>query len=267
VSDAAPELAGRVPGAPERERRRWFLDHVRGAAGEVHAFCAEAGLTLDGRRVLDLGCGDGFITLGLALGTGASRVVGTDIVATDVEELGRLSRSALRRELPENLSFETCTETSLPFETASFDVVTSWSVFEHVSRPVEVLSEVRRVLRPGGYVFLQIWPLYHSEHGSHLWYWYPEGFAHLRRPVDELRAEVATSTALESDVVDAVLVDLDTLNRITLDELHRALGEAGFRVARAELLTGTTNIPEELADVPLADLLVAGVKLIALPVD
>jgi ubiquinone/menaquinone biosynthesis C-methylase UbiE len=265
VSDQAPQLAGRVSTGPEQDRTRWFLDHVRGAAAEVRSFLVEAGLSLDGRGVLDLGCGDGFIPLGLCLGSRPSRVVGTDIVATDVDDLAALSRRVLQAELPEQLSFETCTETTLPFEDASFDTVVSWSVFEHVSRPVEVLREVHRVLRPGGHLFLQIWPLYHSEHGSHLWYWLP-AFEHLRRPADELRAQVASADDLPAGAIEATLVDFDTLNRMTLDRLQRSLVAAGFRITRVELLTGTTHLPEGLEDVPLVDLLVAGVKLIAVPI-
>ncbi len=42
---------------------------------------------------------------------------------------------------------------SIPYPDASFDVVVSDNVLEHLDNPVEVFSEVRRVLKPGG-VFL-----------------------------------------------------------------------------------------------------------------
>jgi SAM-dependent methyltransferase len=265
VNGDAPKLAGRAPGGPEEERVVWFLDHVRGAAAEVRRFLVEAGLGLDGRRVLDLGCGDGFITLGLCLGSRPSRVVGTDIIPTDVGELAALSRSALQAELPEELSFETCGETMLPFEDASFDTVVSWSVFEHVARPVEVLREAHRVLRPGGHLFLQIWPLYHSEHGSHLWRWLGP-YEHLLRSAQSVRDHVAATDDLPAAALEATLVDFDTLNHMTLDRLQRSLVAAGFRIVRIELLSGTTHLPEGLEDIPLVDLLVAGVKLIAVPI-
>ncbi len=42
--------------------------------------------------------------------------------------------------------------TALPFADASFDLITSNMVFEHLARPDAALSEIRRVLKPGGHV-------------------------------------------------------------------------------------------------------------------
>ena len=39
---------------------------------------------------------------------------------------------------------------ALPFADSSFDLITANMVMEHVKDPVRILSEVRRVLRPGG---------------------------------------------------------------------------------------------------------------------
>jgi SAM-dependent methyltransferase len=46
----------------------------------------------------------------------------------------------------------------LPFESASFDCVTSFGVLEHVESDVGSLSEIRRVLRPGGLFFVTFLP-------------------------------------------------------------------------------------------------------------
>ncbi|HTG46425.1 MAG TPA: class I SAM-dependent methyltransferase [Actinomycetota bacterium] len=43
---------------------------------------------------------------------------------------------------------------SLPYEDASFDLIFSKYVFEHLDRPVAVLRELRRVLRPGGHLLI-----------------------------------------------------------------------------------------------------------------
>jgi SAM-dependent methyltransferase len=42
----------------------------------------------------------------------------------------------------------------LPYEDATFDLVFSKYVFEHLDRPVEVLRELRRVLKPGGHLLI-----------------------------------------------------------------------------------------------------------------
>jgi len=56
--------------------------------------------------------------------------------------------------------------TRMVFPDASFDLVCSWSAFEHIERPGEALAEVARVLRPGGLVYLAI-HLYTSHSGNH----------------------------------------------------------------------------------------------------
>ena len=43
----------------------------------------------------------------------------------------------------------------LPFQGETFDVIVSDNVFEHLSDPVTVLKEVKRVLKPGGYILLK----------------------------------------------------------------------------------------------------------------
>jgi hypothetical protein len=56
--------------------------------------------------------------------------------------------------------------TRMTFPDASFDVVCSWSAFEHIQRPRDALREVVRVLRPGGVAYLAV-HLYTSQSGSH----------------------------------------------------------------------------------------------------
>ncbi len=94
---------------------------------------------LDGRRVLDLGCGKG--RFARALGDRGARVVGLDVSAAmlagaDGAGLDRVRASARR----------------LPFGPSSFDAAIAVEVLEHLAPCAidEVCAEVRRVLRPGG---------------------------------------------------------------------------------------------------------------------
>lgn len=54
----------------------------------------------------------------------------------------------------------------LPFATGEFDVVYSFSVFEHLESPDSVMKEIARVLRPGGFAYIST-HLYSSEGGCH----------------------------------------------------------------------------------------------------
>ncbi|MGH9282126.1 MAG: class I SAM-dependent methyltransferase, partial [Acidimicrobiales bacterium] len=168
-------------------------------------------------------------------------------------------------ELPCNLRFEHCGPEQLPAPDGSFDHVFSWSAFEHVVRPVAVLREVRRVLRPGGVLMIQLWPFYHSKHGSHLWDWFPDGFAQLLWDPAEVERRVRARPDLGPGWTDNLLSAFGELNRITVDDLQRALLMAGFDVTSLELLTECFHIPPELAHLPLSVLGISGVKLLAVP--
>lgn len=76
-----------------------------------------------GRRVLELGCGDGRLTLGIA--AEAASVLAFD---PDAEAVGR-ARRALPAELAERVSYQVASGKELEIEPQSFDlVVFSWSL-------------------------------------------------------------------------------------------------------------------------------------------
>jgi hypothetical protein len=127
-----------------------------------------------------------------------------------------------------------------------------------------MLAEVRRILRPDGVFFLQIWPLYHSLHGGHLWYSIRESFPHLRWTEDEIRAAVEGKPATDPrrDAWD----EFQSLNKLTLDQLDRAMLVAGLRPVRVELMSETVNLPPDVGHVPLSALAISGVKLLAKPI-
>lgn len=52
---------------------------------------------------------------------------------------------------------------ALPFSAGSFDMVLFSEVIEHVSNPQKALSEISRVLRADGYLFIT-WPIIHPMH-------------------------------------------------------------------------------------------------------
>lgn len=260
-----PWIEGRPQSAEMEDRLRWFKSHVEDAANEVLRFIADAGLTIDTKRVLDIGCGDGAIDLGLCLKASPARLLGLDLVKTDIADLARRANAAGLSELPRNLEFGECTATEIPLPDASIDAVLSWSVFEHVSNPIAVLSELRRVIRPGGFMFLQIWPLYWSQHGSHLWFWYPDGWRHHLGVPAEIEREVRATEVLPPDVVDEMMVDFATLNRLTMADLQRALAATGFRIRRIHMQSDLIEIPRELSHLSVTDLAISGVKLVAVP--
>jgi SAM-dependent methyltransferase len=244
----------------------WFEDHFNQAPNEVITFLAGDGIKLEGTEVADVGSGDGIIDLGLALRAKPGRLVGFDIIPTDTAHLLEQARKRdIAHELPANLEFVQSDVTRIPAADATFDFVITWSAFEHVADPLALLREINRILRPEGMLFLQLWPFYHSEHGGHLWEWFPgEAFAALRHSHYGIATAMRANPQGDPDWMEGRLVDYEELNRITLNELQKALTGAEFAIRKIELLTNAVHLPPGLdREFPLADLVIAGVKLLA----
>jgi SAM-dependent methyltransferase len=104
-----------------------------------------------GERVLDVGAGPGFLTADLAA------VVGPGGAVVGLEPSDAMRALAERRELPAGAApvrHVPGDATALPFGDAEFDVVTSTQVYEYVADMPGALVEARRVLRPGGRLFV-----------------------------------------------------------------------------------------------------------------
>jgi len=73
-----------------------------------------------------------------------------------------------------------CSATALPFPENEFDTVASTEVLEHVGEPLVALNEMRRVLKPGGYLILST-PMYWPRHDlPYDFFRYPyDGLLHL----------------------------------------------------------------------------------------
>lgn len=103
---------------------------------------ADACLAGPGRKILDVGCGPGILCEVFA-SLGAD-VTGIDLTGEMVE------RAKARCHGMENAVFFEGDAENLPFADGVFDSAATRLTIHHYSRPEEVLSEIRRVLKPGG---------------------------------------------------------------------------------------------------------------------
>ena len=107
--------------------------HAGGVKEDVERFVAENGLS--GKRILEIGSGSGILQDVVADYTGS------DIAASAARYYHK--------------PFVVASATDLPFPDRSFDSVWTVWVLEHVPNPELALQEMRRVLRPGGLIYLK----------------------------------------------------------------------------------------------------------------
>lgn len=117
-----------------------------GRHGASAAYCARRRLKLvngvagpgAGRRLLDIGCGDG--TFMLAARGGGWRVVGTELNPRAAREAGLEVHESVERSL----------------EFAPFHCITLWHSLEHLPAPAALLKTLARSLAPGGSLLVAV---------------------------------------------------------------------------------------------------------------
>ena len=78
-----------------------------------------------------------------------------------------------------------------------------------------------------------------------------------------MEIDIASQLSQTPELLDSTLIDLTTLNRLTLDQLQDSISAAGMNVRRVALQADTIDIPQSLLRYRLADLAVSGVKILA----
>jgi len=130
-----------VHGYDSRENAR-LLDQARTLTDLLHADIAYPA----GSAVLEAGCGVGAQTITLARRSPSARFTSIDVSADSIKEAAQKAAVAGLT----NVEFRRADISALPFDDASFDHVFVCFVLEHLSHPVEALTALCRVLKPGG---------------------------------------------------------------------------------------------------------------------
>lgn len=180
---------------------------------------------IEGKKVLDAGCGGGRYTAAWRL-LGAAPAVGLDISPINIEDARRRASEAGI----EDISFEQGDVLDLPFEDGEFDIVFSNGVLHHTTDWEKGVAELVRVLRPGGLGWL-----YLIENPGGV-FWDVIEILRLLMKDEEKAAARAALAAIDLPanrifyMLDHVMVPINL--RLTPAEIERCLGEAGAKDIR-----------------------------------
>ena len=126
------------------------------------AFIGFAGLS-PGETILDVGCGTGSMTAALARRGDHAAIVGIDVSEPYVA-------FARARNTDPRIKFEIADASALPFASGQFDRAVCQLVLQFLPDPSPAVSEMRRVVRPGGTVAACTWDAYGGQpHLRMLW--------------------------------------------------------------------------------------------------
>lgn len=104
----------------------------------------------DGESILDVGCGTGSLTFALPQFAAVNEIAAIDYSPVFVEE-------ATRRNTDPRISIQEAGACALPFQDGYFDRALSLLVLHFVPEAGKAVSEMRRVVRPGGVVAAAVW--------------------------------------------------------------------------------------------------------------
>jgi ubiquinone/menaquinone biosynthesis C-methylase UbiE len=128
---------------------RWYAKNTGNA---IEQFRKEARTLTEhlseGASILEVAPGPGFLAIELAK-LGDYQVVGLDISKTFVE---LATENARKAGVP--VAFQLGNAASMPFDPDSFDLIVCRAAFKNFSEPVRALTEMYRVLKPGGKAFI-----------------------------------------------------------------------------------------------------------------
>jgi SAM-dependent methyltransferase len=202
---ARPLRAAPVPRAQQDFREK--------AAHRVGTIQRQIGRQFIDSVVLELGCGHGWLTAYLPEVAGAAQAIGIDPVRypTWAEHSDRRVRL-----------IEGDLASSPLVDAASVDFVVSGAVFEHVTRPVEMIAALFESLRPGGRAWLYF-NLYRGPQASHRYNEISFPWPHLLFD-DQTCAEFYVKRTGRQNVSFA------WVNRMTIADYVMAVVDAGFDV-------------------------------------
>lgn len=172
-------------------------DHVRDKLTTEIIDHVEGSIAPDA-RIVDIGCGVGDLLCEVRGRRPGVRVSGLDFSVKALE--------GARAAMPDGEFIQYVIEQSLPYESASFDVVLCTDVLEHLEFPKTVVAELVRICRPGGLVALVVPDGDVDQFLGHYWFWNEESFGAL---LSDWNASVSRLPLTREFIARIVVADIE----------------------------------------------------------
>lgn len=182
-------------------------------AGRARELPRRLGLTpeeLMGKRILEIGCGNGETTI-------ATR----EIYKADVLGVDPYPRFSGRPWAHEPIFVKA--DIIDVGDIGTFDAIQSYTVWEHIDRPKQALQKAFKLLKPGGRAYL-VYNLYRGATASHLSKYIDIPWVHLLHTDDEIRAMMRRQHGLDRGP--------SWVNKLTWAHYLAYFAEIGFNVER-----------------------------------
>lgn len=210
------ELLRRI--APSASRGTTSSDETEHRTSLTQAFGPQFFAQIQGKTVIDFGCGKGFDSVDMAH-KGAAKVIGIDIrdsvldISRQRAERGGVGdRCLFTRESPEQA-----------------DVLISKDAFEHFADPAAILRIMATLVKPDGVVLASFGPTWLHPHGGHLFSVFP--WSHL---IFSEAAQIRWRSDFKQDGATRFSEVAGGLNQLTIAQFEKIVADSPFRLAHLD---------------------------------
>jgi len=208
---------------------------------------------LRSQRILEYGCGSGFVAAGIALSYQPKSIFAMDVAMPD--NLPALMAD-LRLEFPNNLMLHSA-NSPLDLPEGEFDIIYSFSVLQRYE-PRDLGDIIRAIYRStalGGRVLVQASQLYYSPDGAFLQGYGLPPWSHLQMARSSLRAALIACLGADSPQVSAALDRAENMPKIGGATLIHMFRDAGFNLVMHHERQASLEPPEALLGIYRRDAL------------
>ncbi|MEA2459222.1 MAG: hypothetical protein QOC95_2194, partial [Thermoleophilaceae bacterium] len=210
---------------PDDYEATWWEEHLQ---ADERFFQRLPDLRVEGRSVLDYGCGGGH-TCVLMAQRGARRVLGVDREPVDFADS---QVEELYPELADRIDVRQISAAS-DIGDELFDLVLSKNTFEHVDDPDRYVAEMVSLLAPGGQLVIGFGALWKSPYGGHLQHMTKVPWAHLMIPEQVVLRERRRYRPNEDPACYEEVKG--GLNRMTLAKFRETMERSGLEPKYLEM--------------------------------